>query len=195
MIPAVFLDRDGTLNERPPDHDYVRSPAEFVWLPGAREAVARLWAAGYTPLVVSNQRGVARGLLSLETLRAIDVRIQLDLADYGVAIRAFSYCVHDESDECECRKPKPGMLLALASELDIDMAQSWMIGDSESDVLAGDAAGCQTVLIARRRTLTSATLVAPSLAAAVPLVAGASESSLAPPRPGPSAPCRAVRVS
>ena len=170
---AVFLDRDGTLNERPGDHDYVRSPAEFVWLPGAREAIGKLWSAGYVPLVVSNQRGVARGLVEPSALRAIDVRIQLDLEPYGVAIRAFSYCMHDDTDECDCRKPKPGMLVALATELQLDLSESWMIGDSESDVLAGDAAGCQTVLISRRCSLTAATFVAPSLAAAAELVVGA----------------------
>ena len=173
MTRAVFLDRDGTLNERPGDHDYVRSPTEFVWLPGSREAIGKLWSAGYVPLVVSNQRGVARGLVDPSSLRAIDVRIQMDLEPYGVAIRAFSYCTHDDTDDCDCRKPKPGMLVALGQELGLDLSESWMIGDSESDVLAGDAAGCQTVLIARRCTLTSATYVAPTLAAAAELVVGA----------------------
>jgi D-glycero-D-manno-heptose 1,7-bisphosphate phosphatase len=173
MTQAVFLDRDGTLNERPPDHEYIRSAAEFVWLPGAPEAVAKFWFAGYVPLVVSNQRGVARGLVQSSALRAIDVRIQLDLEPHGVAIRAFSYCVHDEDEACDCRKPKPGMILALASELDLDLSRSWMIGDSESDVRAGQVAGCRTVRIAPHGVRTAATLVAPSLAAAADLIVGA----------------------
>jgi D-glycero-D-manno-heptose 1,7-bisphosphate phosphatase len=173
MTRAVFLDRDGTLNKRPAHHDYVRSPSEFAWLPGAPEAVARLWFAGYVPLVVSNQRGVAKGVIDASTLRAIDVRIQLDLEPHGVAIRAFSYCTHDDVDGCDCRKPRPGMLIELARELDLDLSASWMIGDSLSDVAAGQEAGCRTVLIAGNGTATTATFVAPSLAAAADLVIGA----------------------
>jgi D-glycero-D-manno-heptose 1,7-bisphosphate phosphatase len=173
MTRAVFLDRDGTLNRRPPEHDYLRSAREFVWLPGAREAVGRLRQARYVPLVVSNQRGVARGLVTLDALSEIDLRIQLELEPYGGAIRAFSYCLHDEADDCACRKPRPGLLTDLAAELDLDMAESWMIGDSESDVLAGQRAGCRTVLIASEPTDTAATIVAPSLAAATDLIVGA----------------------
>ena len=164
MSRAVFLDRDGTLNTRPPEHDYVRSPGDFVWLPGAREAIARLSHAGYIPLVVSNQRGVAQGLVEQSTLRAIEAQMQTDLQELGVAIRAFSYCVHDDGDACDCRKPKPGLLTTLASELGVDLSQSWMIGDSESDVLAGQRAGCRTALIGTHATLTNPDFVAASLA-------------------------------
>lgn len=170
---AVFLDRDGTLNRRPADHDYVRSAAEFAWLPEAREGIARLARIGYVPLVVSNQRGVARGLVERATLGEIEARIQEDLEPLGTRIEAFKYCMHDDVDHCDCRKPKPGLLVALASELEIDLERSWMIGDTESDVVAGQQAGCRTVLIGVHTSLTKPDYVAASLAHASLLVLGA----------------------
>ena len=145
--PAVFLDRDGTLNTRPPSHSYVSSPDEFAWLDGAAEGVALLARAGYAPAVVSNQRGIARGLVEERVLRQIEVRIQDELAARDCRIEAFRNCPHDLDDQCACRKPAPGLLLELARELDLDLGRSWVIGDSESDVLAGEAAGCKTVLL------------------------------------------------
>src|ERR671935_1161549 len=114
---AVFLDRDGTLNVRPPEHRYVSSPAEFAWLPGAAEGAARLAAAGYVLAVASNQRGVSLGVLDPVVLGALERRIQRDLAEHGCGIEAFSYCPHDEAAKCDCRKPRPGMILRLAREL------------------------------------------------------------------------------
>jgi D-glycero-D-manno-heptose 1,7-bisphosphate phosphatase len=144
---AVFVDRDGTLNVRPREHEYVTAERDFTWLPGAATGLARLAHAGYVLAVVSNQRGVARGLVRLQALHAIEAKIQRDLARYGCEITAFRYCTHGDEDGCECRKPRPGMILDLVRELDIDLAGSWVIGDSESDVRAGEAAGCGTVLI------------------------------------------------
>jgi D-glycero-D-manno-heptose 1,7-bisphosphate phosphatase len=161
---AVFLDRDGTLNVNPAEHDYVKSESDFAWIPGAREAVARLARAGYVLTVVSNQRGVGRGLVSRGVLRAIEQRIQRDLAAEGCAIESFRYCFHGDEDGCACRKPQPGMILELAEDLDLDLAASWVIGDAPSDVAAGRAAGCRTALVGRTRA--DADLLAPSLAAA-----------------------------
>jgi D-glycero-D-manno-heptose 1,7-bisphosphate phosphatase len=144
---AAFLDRDGTLNVRPPEHGYVTSAAEFAWLPGAANGAARLASAGYVLAVVSNQRGVARGLVDAATLRGLEDVIQRTLAQHGCAAEAFRYCLHDEGAECSCRKPRPGMILGLARELDLDLRRSWMIGDSASDVMAGQAAGCRTALV------------------------------------------------
>lgn len=143
---AIFLDRDGTLNVKPPDHEYVRSAEGFVWLPGAREAVARLARGGFLLTVVSNQRGVARGLVSLETLARIEERIQSDLRPHGCAIASFRYCVHG-ADACDCRKPKPGMILELAAVLNLDLGSSWIVGDADSDARAGEAAGCATAVV------------------------------------------------
>jgi D-glycero-D-manno-heptose 1,7-bisphosphate phosphatase len=144
---AAFIDRDGTINVRPAAHEYLTSDSAFRWLPGAAQGLARLAHTGYVLAVVSNQRGVARGLVSPAVLTAIEERIQRDLAPYGCRIDAFRYCVHEEHDGCSCRKPKPGMLLDLADEMTLDLRSSWMIGDAMSDVLAGRAAGCQTVLL------------------------------------------------
>jgi D-glycero-D-manno-heptose 1,7-bisphosphate phosphatase len=145
--PAVFLDRDGTLNTRPPPHSYVSSLDQFAWLDGAADGIALLAHAGYAAAVVSNQRGIARGLVKECVLREIEARIQTELASRECGIEAFRYCPHDLDELCACRKPAPGLLLDLARELDFDLGRSWMIGDSESDVLAGEAAGCMTVLL------------------------------------------------
>lgn len=160
---AAFLDRDGTLNLRPGDHEYVSHVDDFEWLPEAPEAVAALASAGYFLAVVSNQRGVALGVTTQDTLRAIEQRIQRRLEPLGCAIDVFRYCVHDHDEGCSCRKPEPGMLLAIGSDFGIDLARSWMIGDQDSDMRAGRAAGCRTALIAPEPGSSSADLVAPSL--------------------------------
>jgi D-glycero-D-manno-heptose 1,7-bisphosphate phosphatase len=145
--PAVFLDRDGTINVRPPEHDYVRDARDFRLLPGAVEGMVTLARAGYPLVVVSNQRGVSRGLVERETLTAIEAHVQRALAPYGVAVESFRYCVHDIDEGCDCRKPRPGMLHSAARDLGLDLGRSWMIGDSESDIEAGRAAGCRTILL------------------------------------------------
>jgi len=98
-------------------------------------------------VVVSNQRGVSRGLVSPSTLLAIETRIQEALAVHGCRVEAFRYCLHDIIDGCECRKPRPGLLLSAARDLHLDLVHSWMIGDSEADVEAGRSAGCRTILL------------------------------------------------
>jgi D-glycero-D-manno-heptose 1,7-bisphosphate phosphatase len=161
---GVFLDRDGTLNVKPPEHEYVTSEAEFVWLPGAADGVARLARAGYVPAVVSNQRGVARGLVEPSVLRRIEQIIQAELARHSCSIAAFRYCFHALEEGCDCRKPKPGMILQLARELNLDLAGSWAIGDSQTDIQAGEAAGCRTALVSASGDVAEADVVAPSLA-------------------------------
>ena len=147
--PAVFLDRDGTINVRPPEHDYIRESRDFEWLTGALEGMAKLAGAGLPLVVVSNQRGISRGLVSETTLREIESQIQTALGAYGHQISAFRYCPHGLDEQCECRKPRPGLLRAAADELQLDLRRSWMIGDSDTDVQAGQAAGCRTILVTR----------------------------------------------
>jgi histidinol-phosphate phosphatase family protein len=144
---AVFLDRDGTLNVRPPAHSYVTSVGQLRWITGAPEATAALARAGYTLAVVSNQRGIARGLVTTDTLAQLEERMQADLATLGCRIETFRYCPHDTDAGCTCRKPAPGLLLELADELGLDLARSWMVGDEPRDILAGRSAGCRTLLI------------------------------------------------
>ena len=144
---AVFLDRDGVLNRKAPEGDYVKNPGELELLPGAGGAVARLRAAGLAVVVVSNQRGVARGLMDARDLAAVTEALVTRLESAGGAPDAFYYCTHDEHEGCPCRKPRPGLLLRAASEQDLELGASWMVGDRETDVLAGRAAGCRTVLV------------------------------------------------
>jgi D-glycero-D-manno-heptose 1,7-bisphosphate phosphatase len=163
---AAFLDRDGVLNASPGEHEYVRASEELQLLEGAASAVRRLHEAGWVPVVVSNQRGVARGLVTWETLREIE---EILVAEAGCPI-AFYYCPHDHADRCSCRKPAPGLLVRAAEDLGLDLARSVMIGDSESDIEAGRAAGARTILIAPAGTETKADAVAASLAAAADTV-------------------------
>jgi D-glycero-D-manno-heptose 1,7-bisphosphate phosphatase len=160
---AAFLDRDGTLNAKPPAHHYVEDVADLELLPGIAEGAARLADAGYALMVVSNQRGLARGLVSRETLAAIEAEIQRALAVAGARIEAFRYCPHELDEGCACRKPRPGMLLDLAAEHDLDLDGSWMIGDADSDVVAGHAAGCRSALVGEGRN-SAADVVEPTLA-------------------------------
>jgi D-glycero-D-manno-heptose 1,7-bisphosphate phosphatase len=162
-LRAAFVDRDGTINVRPESHAYVERAEAFVWLPGALDGLVCLAAQGFALIVVSNQRGIARGLVSRAALQEIEERIQLGLAPHGRSIKTFRYCPHEVSEACLCRKPAPGLLLDAARELEIDLGQSWMIGDAESDVLAGMAAGTATARIAPEGQPSAASIVAPSL--------------------------------
>jgi D-glycero-D-manno-heptose 1,7-bisphosphate phosphatase len=163
---GVLLDRDGVLNVRPPKHRYVKSVDAFEWLPGARAALGVLSRAGYPLAVVSNQRGIARGLVTWSTLRAMEARMQADLAPSGAQIAGFYYCPHERDEGCECRKPRPGLLLEAARELQLDLDLSTMIGDSEDDVKAGREAGCYTILVGSMGSTTAPDLVAADLASA-----------------------------
>jgi D-glycero-D-manno-heptose 1,7-bisphosphate phosphatase len=147
MKRAVFLDRDGVINRKPPEGNYVTRWEEFQFLPGVAEGISLLTQAGWSIIVISNQRCVALGLLTIAELEAIHRRMLDDLATAGAKLDAVYYCPHEKEPPCVCRKPSPGMILRAAEEHQIDLASSWLIGDSESDVEAGRRAGCKTVLI------------------------------------------------
>ena len=145
--PAVFLDRDGVINCKAPEGDYVKTPAELELLPGVARAIADLREAGYLVLVVSNQRGVARGLMTEDDLEAVTAAMMGPLVAEGGAPDGVYYCIHGKEVGCPCRKPRPGLLLAAAEDRAVDLERSWMVGDRESDVVAGRAAGCRTILV------------------------------------------------
>jgi D-glycero-D-manno-heptose 1,7-bisphosphate phosphatase len=155
---AAFLDRDGVINRKAPEGAYIISWGEMEFLPGVVSAVKQLNAADYRVIVVTNQRCVAKGLITPEQLEAMNRRICDQFAAEGAIIDAIYYCPHDFHDACSCRKPNPGMLLAASRERQIDLSQSWMIGDSDSDIQAGISAGCRTA----RLTETSSSKGVPS---------------------------------
>jgi D-glycero-D-manno-heptose 1,7-bisphosphate phosphatase len=109
--------------------------------------MVKLAGAGLPLVVVSNQRGISRGLVSDETLREIEFEIQTALGAYGHRVSAFRYCPHGLDEQCDCRKPRPGLLRDAAEDLRLDLSRSWMIGDSDADVQAGQTAGCRTILL------------------------------------------------
>ncbi len=146
-IHTVFLDRDGVINEKAPEGQYVRSPQELYLLAGAPEAVARLNGAGLRTIVVSNQRGIAKGLYTAADVEAIHSALQKKLGRSGARLDAFFYCPH-EKGECQCRKPLPGMFeQALNAFPQIKAAESVMVGDSLVDVQFGRGLGMPTILI------------------------------------------------
>jgi D-glycero-D-manno-heptose 1,7-bisphosphate phosphatase len=148
MNKAAFLDRDGVINRKAPEGQYVTRWEEVEFLPGVAGAIAMLNKAGFRVIVVSNQRCVAKGLVTTDEVEALHQRICRELADQGAVIDAVYFCPHESSPACDCRKPAPGMLLTAAKDHQIDLRASWMIGDSAADVAAGKSAGCRTVLIA-----------------------------------------------
>ena len=182
---AVFLDRDGVINELVPDPqtgnpESPLRPDDVVLLSGVAEAMGKLASAGFLLVGASNQPAAAKGTASRAQLIAVQERVISLLGAQGARFDDFRICWHhpDASDRelqavCDCRKPAPGMLLDAARANDIDLSSSWMVGDGASDVLAGSSAGTATVLIEhpasahRRRLACSPTLVAADLPAAV----------------------------
>jgi len=145
MSKAVFLDRDGVINRKPPEGDYVTRWEDFHVLPGVVEGVALLNRAGFAVIVVTNQRCIAKGLMTMAELENMHRRMTELLAGAGAIIDGTFYCPHEIEPVCECRKPAPGMLLNAARLHRIDLSASWMIGDSDIDIEAGKNAGCKTV--------------------------------------------------
>jgi histidinol-phosphate phosphatase family protein len=143
--PAVFLDRDGVLNEN--RDAYVRSWEEFAFLPGTFAALRGLNSLDVPVIVITNQAGVGRGLIPEQHVEDIHQRMSVEIARHGARIEQIYWCPHTYQDDCACRKPKPGMLLRAAEQLGIDLASSVFVGDAETDVEAGKRAGCRTVLV------------------------------------------------
>ncbi len=142
---ALFLDRDGVLNQN--RADYVRTWEQVEFLPGVFEAMQRLAGSPFVVVVVTNQSAVGRGLMTVEALAAINQGIVRQVQQAGGRIDAVYSCPHRPDEGCPCRKPRPGMLLQAALDFGIDLEQSYLVGDARSDVQAGLAAGCQPLLV------------------------------------------------
>ena len=152
---AVFLDRDGTINKYV---GFLRKIDQFELLPGVADAIRKINASGYLCIVVTNQPVIARGEVTVPELEEIHRKMETLLGLEGAYLDGLYYCPHHPHKgyagevpelkiECSCRKPKPGMLLKAAEDFNIDLGKSWMVGDGENDILAGQNAGCRTALI------------------------------------------------
>jgi D-glycero-D-manno-heptose 1,7-bisphosphate phosphatase len=144
---AIFLDRDGVINRKAPEGSYVTRWEDFEFLPGIVEAIAEINKAGLRVIVISNQRCVAKGLITIDRLGRLHQQMSGSLAECGARIDAIYYCPHDIDARCRCRKPEPGMIQDAGRDHQIELADSWMVGDSELDIQAGKRAGCKTALV------------------------------------------------
>ena len=143
---AVFLDRDGTLNV---EVNYLHRIEDFTLIPGVAPAIMALNRAGFLVIVVTNQAGIARGYYDEQAMHMLHEHLKQALAVEGGHLDGIYFCPHhpDFSGACACRKPEPGMLLQAAAEHTIDLARSWLVGDTSGDIGAGHAAGCRTILV------------------------------------------------
>lgn len=167
MMKLIILDRDGTINED--RDDYVKSAEEWVPIPGALEAIARLNHAGWHTVVATNQSGIGRGTFDMATLNAIHVKMNQLLARQGGRIDAVFFCPHAPSEHCQCRKPLPGLFVQIGERFGVDLDQVPVVGDTLRDLQAGSAVGCEPHLV---RTGKSALLDESGLAALCAQVPG-----------------------
>jgi D-glycero-D-manno-heptose 1,7-bisphosphate phosphatase len=144
MNKAIFIDKDGTLVH---DVPFNVDPELIEVEKYAFESLHTLQQHGFEVIVISNQPGVALGYFNEEKLKIVEEKIKKILSEKHIALNGFYYCPHSEKEDCDCRKPKPGLLLKAAHDLQIDLSKSWMIGDILNDVEAGRRSGCNTILI------------------------------------------------
>lgn len=173
MKKVVFLDRDGVINERTAPHQYITKPQDFILKKDVCKAISLLNSNNYLVLVVSNQRGIATGEMTLLDLEKIHNKLNKELLKNKAQIDKIYFCPHNIG-ECDCRKPKIGMFLNAEKDFNIDKEGSWMIGDSESDILAGKNYGVQTIYIGE--TCKEANFVCNSLLDATKIIIGREKS-------------------
>ena len=145
--PAIIIDRDGVLNEKAPKAEYVRSWHDFKWLPGAQEAIRLLKDSGYLIVIVTNQAGIARGMMTENDLERIHEMMKKNLMRNGSSIDAIYYCPHGWDDGCDCRKPNPGMLFKAQKEFHLDLSRVYFIGDDSRDKETAMRAGCMFLMV------------------------------------------------
>lgn len=176
---VIFLDRDGTINRH---IGFLRKPEELELLPGAAEAVKLINSSGYLAIVITNQPVIARGEVTVDELNVIHNKLETELGKQGAYIDGLYYCPHHPDKgyagevvalkiDCDCRKPKPGLILRAAEDFNIDISRSWMIGDDGRDIGCGKNAGCKTALIGEDQSL-GADVMADSLLSAVEQILG-----------------------
>ncbi len=147
MRKCIFFDRDGIVNQSP-GPGYVERWEDFHVLPEFIDILRQVTALGYAAVIITNQRGVGRGIMTLATLEDMHQRLRTLLQEqHGLKLLDIYTCTHDHAANCACRKPKPGMILDAARKHSLDLSASWMIGDSPKDAEAGRAAGCRTILV------------------------------------------------
>jgi histidinol-phosphate phosphatase family protein len=168
---AVFLDRDGTMA---PDVHYCSRPEDFELFPNTAKAVRLLNEHGFKVIVITNQSGIARGYFTEKTLAEIHEKMKRELAKEGARVDAIYYCPHHPDDNCDCRKPKPKLILQAAKDFDIDLERSFVMGDLQMDIDLGKAACCPAILIrdgaVADSTSAEAGLIAPNLLEATRVV-------------------------
>lgn len=150
---VAFVDRDGTINVKPPRACYIENPDDFVWLPKSKEAIVRLKESNYLVILVTNQPGIARGNLTKETLKLIHKKMINDLKKVNSGIDAIYYCPHNWDEGCFCRKPNPGMFFMAQRDFSLNLSECIMFGDDERDIQAGEAAGVRSYLVSDEYSL------------------------------------------
>ena len=154
--PTIILDRDGVLNKKAPKAEYIAQWSEFEWLPGAKEALALLKQSNYRIIIITNQAGINRGLMTNADLMDIHEKMKREATEAGGDIDAIYYCPHGWDENCDCRKPKPGMFFQAQHDFHLDLTRTYFVGDDERDEMAGKAAGCPTILVSDNYPLLSA---------------------------------------
>ena len=151
MTRAIFLDRDGVINQE--RKDYVKKLDEFIILDKTSDAINIIKNHGFLVIIITNQSPINRKLLSVETLNKIHEKLQSYLERYDTSFDGVYFCPHTPSENCECRKPKPGLILQAVIDFQIDLSESYMIGNSETDIHAARNAGCKGILLKKDQTL------------------------------------------
>ena len=146
-MKTVFLDRDGVINRNPPDNGYVCNWADFTFIPNALEAIRYLTQNGYHIFLATNQAGIGKGIFTEQQLTEIHLQMRTEIETAGGHIHKIYYCPHHPDAECECRKPKPGMLLRAAHEHNINVSNTFFIGDSITDIQAAHSARVLPILV------------------------------------------------
>ena len=156
MTKAIFLDRDGVINQE--RKDYVKKLDEFRILDKTSDAINIIKNHGFLVIIITNQSAISRKLLSVQTLNKIHEKLQSYLEKYDTSFDGVYFCPHIPSENCECRKPKPGLIVQAVTDFQIDLSQSYMIGNSETDVQAATNAGCKGILLKENQTLLEAVM-------------------------------------